>query len=166
VRIPEAEVSRRHCRLVQKDGFVVIEDLKSINGTYVNGVPVSGAQAIRPGDAVEVGPLRFIVGYELTSSAKSKLETFATDVELLPEDSGPDFLEDVEGIEWIEEDLFEDAAGEKDVPDALELIEDKPTEYKKKPRVMSDDDDWVLPTDLQLTDLMESPEENKKKRRP
>src|SRR5262245_8658191 len=74
VRIPESDVSRRHCRIVQKDGFVVIEDLRSLNGTYVNGERVAGSCAVRPGDAVEVGPMRFIVGYELSADAKELLE--------------------------------------------------------------------------------------------
>jgi pSer/pThr/pTyr-binding forkhead associated (FHA) protein len=162
VRIPENDVSRRHCRIRQKDGFVVIEDLRSLNGTYVNGERITGARALRPGDAVEVGPMRFIVGYELSPAARIKLEGFETDVELLPEDSGPDFLEDVDGIEWIEEENVELQdellpAAENVVP----LEDDHPTSYKgqeeanAKEPVAPFDDSWVMPTDLQLTDLLE-----------
>jgi predicted component of type VI protein secretion system len=155
VRIPESDVSRRHCRIAQKDGFVVIEDLKSLNGTFVNGERVTGARAIRPGDAVDVGPLRFVVGYELTAAAKARLEAFGTDVELLPADSGPDFLDDVEGVEWVEEDA-DDEGDVASADEVEELVEEKPTQYKPGGgRVMPDDDSWVLPTDLQLTDLLE-----------
>jgi len=33
----EKGVSRRHARILKKDGVVVVEDLGSINGTFVNG---------------------------------------------------------------------------------------------------------------------------------
>jgi pSer/pThr/pTyr-binding forkhead associated (FHA) protein len=156
VRIPENDVSRRHCRIRQKDGFVVIEDLRSRNGTYINGERIVGARAIRPGDAVEVGPMRFIVGYELSPDARTKLEAFETDdVELLPEDSGPDFLDDVEGVEWIEEGPFEiqSESAKSDITAQDEL----PTEYPMKKKNPSDSvsESWVMPTDLQLDDLLE-----------
>jgi pSer/pThr/pTyr-binding forkhead associated (FHA) protein len=156
VRIPEPDVSRRHCRIVQMDGFVVIEDLQSFNGTYVNGEQLTGAKPVRPGDAVEVGPFRFIVGYELSPEAKERLESFEADVELLPEDSGPDFLEDVAGLEWVEEGPFDMSPESDQVADALELDPDHPTEYKKdKEVVLSENDHWVCPTDLNLNDLVE-----------
>jgi pSer/pThr/pTyr-binding forkhead associated (FHA) protein len=158
VRIPEADVSRRHCRIVQMDGFVVIEDLHSFNGTFINGEQLTGARAIRPGDAVEVGPFRFIVGYELTPEAKERLESFDADVELLPEDSGPDFLEDVAGLEWVEEGPIDMTPDSSQMADVMDLDSENPTEYKKgkeKGKVLSDEDRWVYPTDLNLHDLVE-----------
>jgi pSer/pThr/pTyr-binding forkhead associated (FHA) protein len=154
VRIPEADVSRRHCRLAQMEGFVVIEDLRSLNGTFVNGVRITGAHVVRPGDAVDVGPMQFIVGYELTPAAKARLENFSPDVEPLPPDSGSDLLEDVDGVEWVEEDPFEIQTSD-DIESVEPVVEEKPTEFQKGARVMPDDDSWVLPTDLQLTDLLE-----------
>jgi predicted component of type VI protein secretion system len=159
VRIPESDVSRRHCRIVQKEGFVVIEDLRSLNGTFLNGERIVGACAVRPGDSVDIGPMRFIVGYELSMAAKMRLESFAADVELLPEDSGPDFLDDVEGVEWVDEDPFEGQAGTEEAEQAPGT-EDTPTHFKGGKRVLSDDDSWALPTDLQLTDLLEPIDED------
>jgi pSer/pThr/pTyr-binding forkhead associated (FHA) protein len=154
VRIPENDVSRRHCRIRQKDGFVVIEDLRSLNGTYVNGERITGARAVRPGDAVEIGPLRFIVGYELSPAARIKLDAFETDdVELLPDDSGPDFLDDVDGIEWVEEE--EPVELEPGHQDATAQEEELPTEHKTQKRGHAVDESWVMPTDLQLNDLLE-----------
>jgi predicted component of type VI protein secretion system len=158
VRVPVSDVSRRHCRIVQQDGFVVIEDLRSLNGTFVNGERIAGARVVRPGDAVEVGPLRFVVGYELSDAAKVKMESFEADVELLPDDSGPDFIEDVEGVEWVEEAEPFELPEKKDSPREA-ASEDKPTHYKKKQQILPDDDSWVLPTDLQLTDLLEPVDE-------
>lgn len=50
-------VSRRHARLVFRDGNWVLQDLDSTNGTTVNGVHV-GRCEVRPGDLVELGDAR------------------------------------------------------------------------------------------------------------
>ncbi len=50
-------VSRRHAKLVFRDGHWVLQDLDSTNGTTVNGVRV-GRCEVRPGDLVELGGAR------------------------------------------------------------------------------------------------------------
>ncbi len=50
-------VSRRHARLIFRDGNWVLQDLKSTNGTTVNGVRV-GRCEVRPGDLLELGDAR------------------------------------------------------------------------------------------------------------
>ncbi|MBV9876255.1 MAG: FHA domain-containing protein [Verrucomicrobia bacterium] len=56
------EVSRRHCR-IQKEGETwCIEDLGSRRGTAVNGKPISGRTALRPGDQIHVGPVLLAFG--------------------------------------------------------------------------------------------------------
>jgi pSer/pThr/pTyr-binding forkhead associated (FHA) protein len=50
-------VSRRHARLVFRDGNWVLQDLDSTNGTTVNGVRI-GRCEVRPGDLVELGDAR------------------------------------------------------------------------------------------------------------
>src|SRR5947209_6893808 len=67
LRILSAEVSRRHCLLHIDDSYVNVEDLDSVNGTFVNGSRVVGKQALRPGDRLGIGPLEFTVEYELPS---------------------------------------------------------------------------------------------------
>lgn len=54
VRLAEATVSRRHARLVFRDGGWIVQDLGSTNGTAVNGVKV-GRCRVRPGDRLLVG---------------------------------------------------------------------------------------------------------------
>ncbi len=49
-----AEVSRRHARLLFRDGSWVLQDLQSTNGTTVNGVRV-GRCELRPGDHLVLG---------------------------------------------------------------------------------------------------------------
>lgn len=47
--VPADTVSRRHARLVFRDGSWVVQDLNSTNGTRLNGHPV-GRCRLRPGD--------------------------------------------------------------------------------------------------------------------
>src|SRR5215475_2925474 len=55
VHLPERNVSRRHARLFQKNGTVLLEDLRSANGTLVNGVRITEAVALLDGDLVRIG---------------------------------------------------------------------------------------------------------------
>lgn len=57
-------VSRRHCELVEEDGVLVVRDLGSKYGTFVNGRPVSRAELL-PGDMLSVGLSNFVAGYDL-----------------------------------------------------------------------------------------------------
>src|SRR5215470_10749572 len=55
VHLPERNVSRRHARLFQRNGTVLLEDLRSANGTLVNGVRITEAVALLDGDLVRIG---------------------------------------------------------------------------------------------------------------
>jgi pSer/pThr/pTyr-binding forkhead associated (FHA) protein len=55
VHLPDRNVSRRHARLVQRDGTVLLEDLRSANGTMVNGVRISEPVPLGDGDLVRIG---------------------------------------------------------------------------------------------------------------
>jgi len=52
-------ISRQHCRFYQEGNRIFIEDLRSINGTFVNGVPVLLNSVLDPGDIVGLGSLSF-----------------------------------------------------------------------------------------------------------
>ncbi len=56
-------LSRRHARIVFQGGQYWIEDLRSVNGTWVNGVRVFQAVLLRPGAEIQMGKqvLRFEV---------------------------------------------------------------------------------------------------------
>lgn len=53
--INDAEVSRRHARLVLQAGGYVLEDLGSTNGTSVNGQRLLGPYTLRIGDVITLG---------------------------------------------------------------------------------------------------------------
>jgi pSer/pThr/pTyr-binding forkhead associated (FHA) protein len=51
----DTQVSRRHARIAEQGGQVVVEDLGSTNGTYVNDQPISSPRSLNPGDKVRIG---------------------------------------------------------------------------------------------------------------
>jgi pSer/pThr/pTyr-binding forkhead associated (FHA) protein len=51
----DTQVSRRHARIALQGGQVVVEDLGSTNGTYVNDQPISSPRSLNPGDKVRIG---------------------------------------------------------------------------------------------------------------
>ncbi|APR80373.1 GAF domain/GGDEF domain protein [Minicystis rosea] len=54
IRLNDDGISRRHARIFQSGGELVIEDLKSSNGTTVNGTPVT-LQTLKDGDKIRLG---------------------------------------------------------------------------------------------------------------
>ena len=55
IRIKSAQVSRRHCELFEVGGQLMLRDLGSSNGTFVNGKRVSGESPLKHGDELTVG---------------------------------------------------------------------------------------------------------------
>jgi predicted component of type VI protein secretion system len=55
VAIEDEEVSSRHAAVRPVEGFLELEDLRSSNGTWVNGHRVEGAVRLRAGDVVTLG---------------------------------------------------------------------------------------------------------------
>jgi predicted component of type VI protein secretion system len=55
IRIRSSQVSRRHCELFEDDGRLIIRDLGSANGTFVNGKRIGSQQVVKPGDVITVG---------------------------------------------------------------------------------------------------------------
>ena len=73
VRILSWEVSRRHCLLSIYDGYVTVQDLSSVNGTFLNHERVVGEQIIWPGDCLGIASVGFLVEYEVSSAAQKRL---------------------------------------------------------------------------------------------
>ena len=60
LRIPLNEISRSHCELSVTDDEVVLRDLDSRNGTFLNDEEISEAP-INAGDRIRLGPVVFVV---------------------------------------------------------------------------------------------------------
>lgn len=63
VLLEDPEVSRRHARLIPvENGDLVVEDLDSSNGTWVNGERVEGRRSLVEGDRVRFGETVWRIG--------------------------------------------------------------------------------------------------------
>src|SRR5215471_1601522 len=65
--LPKGNVSKRHARLLYRDGRFIVTDLKSTNGTYVNGRKIAQATIVREGDKIYIGD--FVLRIEALSSS-------------------------------------------------------------------------------------------------
>ena len=63
VRLDDPYVSRCHCQIEEMEGVLVVRDLGSKNGTYVNGCLITEA-LLMPGHELSMGETRFLVCYE------------------------------------------------------------------------------------------------------
>ena len=61
VRIGSDDVSRQHCLLTPTADGVVVRDLDSRNGTFIDSVPIGHNEDVlmRPGSSLTVGPMTF-----------------------------------------------------------------------------------------------------------
>ena len=55
VVLPKGNVSKRHCRIMVQSGRFSVEDLKSTNGTYINGRKIGETTAVIGTDKIYVG---------------------------------------------------------------------------------------------------------------
>lgn len=67
VAINDAEVSRKHSRLMFQGGKYVIDDLGSTNGTFVNGQRLAGPVVLKAGDVVSLGE-QIVLMYDAIST--------------------------------------------------------------------------------------------------
>ncbi len=106
---PKSEsVSRKHCIIVLKDNRVLIQDLKSRNGTFVNDkrLPVDKAKVLSGGDTLRIGKLVFelVVEHGLQAAKKPEVadvgDAAARTVEAGSHDSR---FEAVDVSAWLDE---------------------------------------------------------------
>jgi pilus assembly protein CpaF len=65
--LAKGNISKRHTRLTKRDNGMEIADLKSTNGTYVNGRKIAGPTIVAATDRVYVGD--FLIGIDLPAGA-------------------------------------------------------------------------------------------------
>jgi Nif-specific regulatory protein len=70
VRLRDPAVSPHHCAIVLQDGRLMLSDLDSASGTFVNGIPIKRRE-LKSGDEVAVGSSVFHFEGEISESAPS-----------------------------------------------------------------------------------------------
>jgi pSer/pThr/pTyr-binding forkhead associated (FHA) protein len=59
IKLEDNFASTQHARLVAQGDSVVLEDLGSTNGTYLNGQALTGPQPLHDGDRIRIGDSEF-----------------------------------------------------------------------------------------------------------
>jgi pSer/pThr/pTyr-binding forkhead associated (FHA) protein len=106
-------VSKLHCAVIVADEGVWLRDLKSTNGTFLNGQRVTDRALLNNGDKIVVGPLTLEVHLPpATTKAKSLPEKAIQpkpdqEVKVLPTKTAPkkkEPVDDEDVFEWLSED--------------------------------------------------------------
>ncbi|HWD21413.1 MAG TPA: FHA domain-containing protein [Verrucomicrobiae bacterium] len=53
--IPDGSVSSHHCEIILRSGAVIVRDLNSTNGTFINGAQITGEASVKPGQILRLG---------------------------------------------------------------------------------------------------------------
>jgi pSer/pThr/pTyr-binding forkhead associated (FHA) protein len=70
--IPEGSVSSHHCEVLLRGSDVVIRDLNSTNGTFINGHQVTGEAPLKPGQILRLGQIEMRLEEASAKPAASK----------------------------------------------------------------------------------------------
>ena len=79
VNFQDPLVSRQHCEISNSDGSLSIFDLKSWNGTYVNGERITNTTSLREGDRVALGKNLFEIRQRETNVQGSTRSGFSAE---------------------------------------------------------------------------------------
>ena len=69
IALQDAEMSRRHASVSWGEGHYVLEDLRSTNGTYLNGTMIRAPQQLKHGDTIGVG--QTVLEFEWPAAARA-----------------------------------------------------------------------------------------------
>ncbi|QDV65804.1 FHA domain-containing protein [Crateriforma conspicua] len=106
---PKSEsVSRKHCILVLRNGRVLLQDLKSRNGTFVNDkrLPPDKAKVLKPGDRLRIGKLEFeiLIEHGLNAAKKPEVKNVGDAAERVVQSGAEESrFEDIDVSSWLDE---------------------------------------------------------------
>ena len=87
IPLGDAEISRQHSRLTRTPGGIVLEDLGSTNGSFVNGDRLTSPRVLRSGDLVGLGE-NVTLSFEATAPESALRSTTTTSRHPSPSSSG------------------------------------------------------------------------------
>ena len=163
---PKSEsISRKHCAIIRKDGRILLMDLKSRNGTEVNGKKLdpSRAKILKNEDHIKVGKLEFIAMIEagVSNVKRSEVKDVKEAAARTAENISESRYEDVDVSSWLEEaDQF----------DRKSIDSSDPITRQFNIENVSDSGETDLSTDSTVMEAQEAQEtkadEIKKKKKP
>jgi two-component system cell cycle response regulator len=80
IQVDQESVSRNHAKLIAQDKQVVIQDMGSTNGTYVNDEQIKGEFQLRNGDLIKIGRtiFKFIGGGNIETAYHDEIYRLTT----------------------------------------------------------------------------------------
>lgn len=100
-------VSRKHCILVIRDNRLLVQDLVSRNGTYVNDkrLPTDKAKVLTAGDQLRVGKIAFevLIEHGLQAAKKPEVNSVGEAAARTVESSGGSRFEEIDVNSWLDE---------------------------------------------------------------
>ncbi|NVI97603.1 Flp pilus assembly complex ATPase component TadA [Myxococcus sp. AM009] len=103
--LAKGNVSKYHSRIVAKDGKFIIVDMKSTNGTFVNGKKIAAPQVLKPTDQVYIGD--YILNVEALADEGPVMTRAGQPEEEYYDEQGEEPYEDEEGA-YDEEEPYEE----------------------------------------------------------
>jgi len=105
---PKSEsISRKHCVIVLKDGRVLLLDLKSRNGTFVNEKQLSPdkAKILKSGDRLRCGQLEFevLIEVSIANTKQPEVQSVKEAAGRITEQSSLDSRESLDISSWLAE---------------------------------------------------------------
>ena len=164
---PKSEsVSRKHCILVIKDNRVLIQDLRSRNGTFINEkrLPSDKAKVLKAGDELRIGKLQFevVIEHGLQAPKKPEVADMGDAAARMVEAGSSDSrFEEVDVDAWLEEADQIDRVRKLADPETWQFHVDATAGGED---LESSDTDSSVSTDLSVDDSDDSAV--KKKKRP
>ena len=101
LRINSKHVSRRHCQLTIEDGCLWVRDLKSSNGTFVNGERIEECQ-LRSGDVLRLGKYEFqaVIPQCEQEAEESAWDKFCKEIESIDTEIRPLPSSELRTVSW------------------------------------------------------------------
>ncbi|OJH35034.1 ATPase, T2SS/T4P/T4SS family [Cystobacter ferrugineus] len=84
IRLAKGNVSKYHSKIIAKDGKFIVVDMKSTNGTFVNGKKIAGPQVVKPTDQISIGD--YILNVEVLEEEASQTRTAPPEEEYYDEE--------------------------------------------------------------------------------
>lgn len=75
--LDDLSVSHYHCRIVEIDGQLIVHDLGSRHGTFVNGTRITRS-VLMPGDILDIGRRRFVAQYTPSDQCRTAAQPYKT----------------------------------------------------------------------------------------
>ena len=167
-------ISRKHCIIVIRDGRVLIQDLKSRNGTYVNEkrLPGDRAKILESGDMLKLGKLEFELAIEhgLKGAKKPQVVDVGDAAARTVQESDSRF-EEVDVTGWLDEADQIDRVRKLSDPDTRQfrlddLKQSEEADSIDKEKEPSSDSTELSVSDSSLVERLRSQKKQKKGKLP